>query len=311
MARKGIELDDRQQNVYLNLRNQISKTARHNRQGAFKTKTRYFEATDRFCRFLSKEFSLQKFANIGDKHLKAYVKHLQNQGLAAKTINTDLSAIRFFHDKTERTRNRLSDRNKIFGTEKVKNGGINKAWSHQEVDRFQEVCGQMGNKRMAAITTLARNEGLRIHETLKIDRNAAEKAIKTGEITTKGKGGKVRLVPISSESKQLLSRWIEDVERGQKLFVAEGEKTHLVIKSCQNFINRHREKFQDESRTEQYAAGDPIKENITFHGLRHAYAQDRYAEAKERGLRDRDARLEVSRLLGHERDEVTRIYMAH
>ncbi|WP_046181050.1 site-specific integrase [Domibacillus tundrae] len=64
----------------------------------------------------------------------------------------------------------------------------------------------------------------------------------------------------------------------------------------------------NESRAERIAVGEKLKENVTFHGLRHAYAQDCYAEAKHRGLSDRGARLEVSRLLGHERDEVTRIY---
>lgn len=311
MARDRLELTDKQERMYEVLRKQIVKRAKHNRQGSYDTKKRYFQAVDRFCRFLSKEFALQKFANISNKHLAAYVEFQKNRGVTDKTLKTDLSAIRFFHDKFDSTRYILQTDNELLGANKLSRSGQNKAWSHREFQSFQALCKDMGNVRMAAAAALARREGLRIHETLKIDRSAAEKALKTGEVIIKGKGGKIRSVPISSESAQLLHELIQDVERGNKLFVQEGEKTHLVIKQFQNFINRHREKFQDPERAARIENGENIKMNVTFHGLRHAYAQDRYEEAKERGLNDRDARLEVSRLLGHERDEVTRIYIAN
>lgn len=308
MARKSIELNEKQERMYNVLHQQISKLARHNRQGSYGTKKAYAEKVNKFCRFLSKEFAVQKFTNISNKHLAAYVEHEQKRGISNKTIKTELAAIRFFHDKVDRPRHILETENKLLGAERLKSSGENKAWTHQEVQRFQDVCRQFDNERLASIVTLARNEGLRIHETLRIDRNIAEKALKTGEIQIKGKGGKVRCVPISRESADVLKEAMQNVERGDKLFVREGEKTHLVISNCQNFINRHRGKFQDENRAERIAEGEKLKENITFHGLRHAYAQDRYREAREKHVNDREARLEVSRLLGHERDEVTRIY---
>ncbi|TDY38976.1 site-specific recombinase XerD [Alicyclobacillus sacchari] len=297
----------REENLYRNLKSQIDKIAKHNRQGSFKTKERYHEAVDRFCKFLAKEYGLQKFANISDKHLERYVSDMQSRGLAASTIKNDLSAIRFYHDKLDHPRNQLSD-NSRFNLEKRSFGGVNRAWSHDEYQAFRDLCHARGQARIAQIATLARNEGLRIHETLKLDRSAAEKAIKTGVLHVVGKGGRERDVPLSRESREMLQERIQDVERGQKLFVREGEKTHLVIKQVQNFINRNREHFQDQSREQARDQGEAIIERITFHGLRHAYAQKRYQEAIERGLTDRKARLEVSALLGHERDDVTRIY---
>ena len=38
-------------NIYLALVAQLDKLARHNRQGSFQTKRRYYEAMKRFCRF--------------------------------------------------------------------------------------------------------------------------------------------------------------------------------------------------------------------------------------------------------------------
>lgn len=299
--RKGIYLDDKQQKIYQNLEKQINATFKHNRQGSYKTKEKYQSDTKHFAKFLAKEFRLQNMRNIGDKHLERYIKHMQEQKLAPSTIKDRLAAIRFFHDKLDRTKHVLSP-NQKFNLEKRQFGGVNRAWRDSEYKAFLKLCEQRENDRMASIAQLARNEGLRIHETLKIDRSQVEKALRDGVLTVKGKGGKVREVPLSRESRSMLQERIENIERGDKLFIQEGEKTHLVIKQCQNFINRNREHFQEE----RDQAGE-IR-NITFHGLRHAYAQDRFEDFKNQGFNDYNARLAVSKLLGHERDDVTRIY---
>ena len=55
--------------IYLALVSQLDKLARHNRQGSFRTKERYYEAMKRFCAYLADEFHLQKLENISGKHL--------------------------------------------------------------------------------------------------------------------------------------------------------------------------------------------------------------------------------------------------
>ena len=94
-------------NIYLALIAQLDKLARHNRQGSFQTKRRYYEAMQRFCRYLAEEYHLQKLSNISGKHFAAYVEYLQNSGKSASTIKTDLAAIRFFHDKDANAKYRL------------------------------------------------------------------------------------------------------------------------------------------------------------------------------------------------------------
>ena len=54
--------------IYQTLIAQLDKVARHNRQGSFRTKERYYEAMQRFCKFLSEQYRLQKLANINGKH---------------------------------------------------------------------------------------------------------------------------------------------------------------------------------------------------------------------------------------------------
>ena len=86
-------------NTYLTLEAQLNRLARHNRQGSYRTKERYYMAMKRFCHFLANNYHLQKLSNISGKHLVAYVLWMQEKGLSASTIKTDLAAIRFFHDK--------------------------------------------------------------------------------------------------------------------------------------------------------------------------------------------------------------------
>ena len=81
--------------IYHTLVTQLDKLARHNRQGSFRTKDRYYEAVKRFCAYLAVHYHLQKLENISGKHLVSYVLYLQEQGKSASTIKTDLSAIRF------------------------------------------------------------------------------------------------------------------------------------------------------------------------------------------------------------------------
>ena len=49
---------------------------------------------------------------------------------------------------------------------------------------------------------------------------------------------------------------------------------------------------------------------MTFHGLRHTYAAEKYTRLMEDGMSVIDAHYAVSRLLGHERADITNIYLA-
>ena len=90
--------------VYRTLVMQLDKLYRHNRQGSYRTKQRYYEACKRFYAYLANTYHLQKLENISAKHLVSYVLYLQETGKSASTVKTDLAAIRFFHDKMSNPR---------------------------------------------------------------------------------------------------------------------------------------------------------------------------------------------------------------
>ena len=295
-----IILNEKEFNIFKNLQRQIIDIAKHNKQGSYQTRDRYQAAAERFCKHLAKEFKTQKFANIQDKHLESYIKELQENGRDAGYIKTELSAIRFYHDKCQNTKFELSG-NEAFELEKRQIGGIDRTWSDKSFEEYIKLCEARGRYRDKASVILAKELGVRIHETLWIDRNTAEKAIKENQIHIKGKNGKWRFIPMTGKAKQILFEHMQKVGRGEKLFIKNDEQTHLVSKQIQNFINKNREKFMCEK--DGHA-------DITFHGIRHKYAREKYEAFIKNGCNSYEARKSVSELLGHERDEVTRIYLA-
>lgn len=76
-----------------------------------------------------------------------------------------------------------------------------------------------------------------------------------------------------------------------------------------DWIANHREKFEDNVQKEIAKIEGREKTDCTFHGLRHRYARDRYNEEIQKGLTERQARIQVSHKLGHGRDEVTKVYL--
>ncbi len=286
-------------NHYINLLAQAERLRRHNRQGSYKTKERYFEAYKRFLRFVGETFRLQKLRNISGKHLAAYVEHMQQKGYAASTVKTDLAAIRFWQDQIPDAKYVLPD-NREFELQRRQFGGVDRRWSEREFNRMLALCRESGRRNYEACIVLAYYAGLRLHEALRIDTAMARAALKTGILTIKGKGGKIREVPINETIRIEFRHFLAITPPGQKLFVPQDKPTHLVKTALQNFIAAQRAAIAD-------ADSD---RTLTFHGLRHTCAARWYLQFIREGKTDHKAKQEVSRLLGHEREDVTRIYLA-
>ncbi len=282
-------------NIYKNLEVQFNKLFRHINVGSYKTRERYAKAFKRFMVFLAREYKLQKLSNVSQKHILAYLKYMQSINLAASTVKTELAAIRFFHDSMPYTREELPT-NSDLELKKRTFGGVDRTWTMQEYNLMQSRAMTTGHKDYVAILSLARYAGLRLEECFRIDTNDDRKALETGNLYVKGKGGLTRYVPINEAIRITLSEILKATPNGQKLFVAPYDKTHLAMKRLQCFIAYHRKEF--------------TQNRITFHGLRHTFAHERYDKFKQEGYSDYKARKNVSELLGHHRDDVTRIYLS-
>ena len=178
--------------IYQTLVTQLDKLARHNRQGSFRTKDRYYEAVKRFCAYLAAHYHLQKLENISGKHLVSYVLYLQAQGKSASTIKTDLSAIRFFHDKMSCPKYTLPDNGALgVALERRRFGQQDRTWTNSE---FGKLIGRaMAEEREDYILALylARYAGLRIHECFRMD--TAYELIRSGQIRSVRIGRQIRI----------------------------------------------------------------------------------------------------------------------
>ena len=282
-----------------NLLAQLDRLFRHNRQGSYKTRQRYYEAMKRFCRFLAEHYRTEKLANIGAKHIDAYSNYMKAKGLSPSTIKTDLAAVRFWHDQIPNAKNRLPT-NSSLKLERRTFGRVDRTWSNAEFNKMIGVCWKYDHEDYVAMLCLARYAGLRIHECFRIDTATAEDAIRKMAITIKGKGGKIRTVPIQDSIRIELEKMIAVTKRGRKLFVPDGVRTDCVIRDLQQFIIEHRDEVRDQDSDRP----------MTFHGLRHLYAAEQYSLLVGKGYSETQASKQVSLWLGHEREEITRIYLA-
>lgn len=285
--------------ILMNLLLQLDSLYKHCRQGSYKTRQRYYEAMKRFCVFLAEEYRVERLANIAPKHIFSYVLKMQKEGKSASTIKTDLAAIRFFHDQMPHPRYKLPPNDELF-LDRRSFGKIDRTWDNTE---FNRILGKaLGEGRYDYITALylARYAGLRIHECYRIDTATAEKALREHAITVKGKGGKVRTVPINEQIEIALSKLLKDTQRGHKLLVPDDVATDYAIHQMQAFIRLHRDEVSRPNR----------EKPLTFHGLRHTFAAETYLRLINEGVSAEDAHYKVSHLLGHNRAEVTNIYLA-
>ncbi|MGL6186351.1 MAG: tyrosine-type recombinase/integrase [Clostridium chrysemydis] len=292
------ELGIKEQNIYDNLCVQIEKVFRHCNQGSFKTRERYEDGVKNFAKYMADAFKKQNLNNIKPKHLYGYVEFMQDIGYSTSYVTTNLSAVRFFYDQVGGDSSKLPNNNKlgIISRSREERIGDNKAWVPLEIENFIIYASDVGQERYGDMVRLSCQLGLRIHEVCRLNKSHLRQALEEGKISIKGKGGLVRYVPV--RDKILIQKLYNNTKRGDKVFIREGEQTHKVIKNIQIFIYNNQDKF----------ALDRDKQ-LTFHGLRHFYCQNRYKELIRGGLTDLQARKIVSRELGHYRISITEIYL--
>lgn len=298
---------------------QIDKIFRHTRQGSYGTRARYRGTCINFGKFLADRYKMQNVKNLGDKHVVAYIKHRQEQGLAPKTIKNDLAAIRYLHDQLPRTRNNLSSNQKLqqkysLKFEKTPNIKGNRAWTQQEYENAKNIAIQQGKPDYAHILTLARTMGLRITEAVAVSRAQAERALREGiyHVGKEAKNGKERDVPLSLEVRRVFQEKLKETARGNRLFidVKAGEKTHEVVYRAEKWLEDIRGRAETQEGRESRWWHDKSTPPLTYHGLRYSYVQERMEHLQNEGFsRDAAAQI-VSQEVGHERIEVISIYTA-
>lgn len=314
-------MDEREYNRFINLQGQIEKAYKY-KEKSFRTEKIYKDGMEQFCKYIAVETKLNKLENFKAKHVIGFVQQLQEKGISPATQKNYLSAIRNFADRagidqrTIPTNARLDIDKRVFGN-------VDRTWTEREFTEFKEVARGYDIKqglgpRMELILDVARNFGCRLEGILNLDINAIDKALNTGELWTKEKNGKMNMKPVERlEQREILQRAkaLGEANKQNKIFIKDNFKR--TYKEVQNFVYNNRGNIQDkeriksvDARTMYAESGEIQKANLTIHGLRHIYLQQQREYYIKQGDTPKQADLKVSRLAGHNRSEVTKIYLA-
>lgn len=81
----------------LTLIEQVEKIYRNCNRGSVSTRKRYKVSTIKFCEFLKKEYGLQNFRNVSERHIRAFVDYERKNNVPDITIENELIGIYFFY----------------------------------------------------------------------------------------------------------------------------------------------------------------------------------------------------------------------
>ncbi len=240
--------------------------------------------------------------DVGPAHMRRYMQGLGQEGLAATSRARRLSAIRqLFKFLEAEGRLKENPAEKVAGPKRER--PLPRILSVAEVDRLMVATksnaeaavdrDRLSALRLAALIELLYATGMRVSELVSLPRRVLDGDERV--LTIKGKGGRERLVPMSSHARVALSAYlaaeaiqIAGAKPSKWLFPSHGASGHLT-----------RQHVGQELKALASAAGlDP--ERVSPHVLRHAFASH---------LLDRGADLRaVQQLLGHADISTTEIY---
>src|SRR5699024_5200015 len=303
-------MTEKQHNIYKNLWEQAHKIFdwRYHHQ-ANRGNERYRNGVRAFCKHLAIHYQSKNFKNINDKHLKSFVEESNKSNISSRALKTDLAAIRKLHSMLPKKRfKQLETDNKKLGVGNRKNIGIDRAWKNSEVAKAIEHAKITNRNDVKWAIQCARSLGLRIEETTALTKSQLREALTNNYIhLINTKGGLKRDVPLNGEAERTIRDMIANAPN-EKIFIEHGKTHKQVMKSIQNWIYNHRDVFTEEQTSlqteEQYQNElniDYQRENLTFHGLRHAYARGQYEIVIEYTSNKKEARKHVAKLLGHGR----------
>lgn len=284
-----------------NLNYQLKELGRNNRDGSHATQAKRAYLLSQIANQLHElGFKGLSARSLRPKHVEALVSKWQHQRIAVGTIKNRMAAIRWWARKVNR-RGAIARGNDHYGiASRQMVSAVSKA---QTLSAAQ--LARITDRYVYLSLEMQRAFGLRREEALKFRPNYADRGDRLVLKASWTKGGKSRVIPIrTDEQRKILGRVWQLAGKGSLIPAERSYIQHLRV-YVRQIMNAGLSKM---------------------HGLRHAYAQERYQELtgwpcpvaggpKTRSLSPQDrridkaARLTISRELGHVREEVLSIYI--
>jgi integrase len=245
-------------------------------------------------------FRHMQATSLKPKHVEALVARWQQENLSAGTIKNRMAHLRWWAEKIGKP-SVIARGNEDYGIPDRKFV----AQQSKAKELVPEQLQRIDDPYTVVSLKLQDEFGLRREESIKMQPGWADRGDMLALKDTWTKGGRAREIPIRTEEQR---RVLDEAKR----IAGKGS----LIPAGKSYIEQLK-------RFENQCAKAGIHK---VHGLRHAYAQRRYQEltgracpaagglhrnelTPEQKATDREARLTISKELGHEREAVTTIYL--
>lgn len=278
----------------------LRQLCQRNRDGSHNTQADRMRSLSLAARQLREAgFRQMKASSLKGKHVQALLDRWQEEGLSSGTIKNRLSHLRWWAEKIGKAGILPADNTQLGVAERCYVTNISKA---RELGTGLE---QLTDAHVRMSLQLQAAFGLRREEAIKFQPSYADRG---DHIALKGswtKGGRERTVPITTTEQR------DALHAAHRL-----AGTGSLIPADKTFIQQ-RHVYDGQCKAASLSH---------MHGLRHQYAQSRYETLTGRPppaaggplvtelsptqrIEDRHARQTISRELGHERVQITAIYL--
>ena len=280
---------------------QLMKLCRDNRDGGFSTQATRSRLLDLIANQL-KELGFRRMQpkSLKPKHVDALLTHWRNQGISVGTLKNRLSAVRWWAKKVNKPSIIAKD-NDVYGIGKREY--VAKESKAQDLD--DKKLSEISDPFVRLSVRLQAAFGLRREESIKFNPSYAMQGDHIRLKSSWTKGGRARTVLIRNDKQRQLLEEVKDLAKGGSLIPAQ-------LNYVQQ-LHRYERQLRNVGMSK-------------LHGLRHAYAQQRYLEltgwkapvaggpasdslpTDQRTL-DKKARAVISQELGHNREAISAVYL--
>ncbi len=284
------------------LEHSIYQVLTHNRDGSHNTQMKRKCTLRQMASELHEEgYKLSDIRNLKQKHVLCLNARWKANGQTNETIRNKNAFLRWMSEKIDK-RNVVPSNDDLGVIGKTSKDNVDKSVNLEKAD-----LSKITDKRIYVQIHLQRYLGLRREESCKLKPHMADRGDKVYLYKSWCKGGRERFVPITSKEARY---WLDEAK---KLIPNKNES---MIPPDKKYIT-HRHLYDKQTSR----AG--IKHR---HGLRHAYAQERYKKltgwecpvkggpsyrklTSEQKEIDYEVRLKISLELGHSRINIVSTYV--
>ncbi len=258
---------------------------------ALNTVVSYRHDLAQFISFLE-NLGIDSFEEVRREHLARYLENLHAKGLATRSRNRHLAAIRSFYKYLVREKITTSNPAAQMESSQIQKK-LPQVLSLEEVEKLldQPDTSTPLGQRDKAMLELLYATGLRVTELVKM--TIEQLNLEVGYVTALGKGHKERVIPITENAQESLKEYLS---HGRLILLKGRQSTYL-------FVNRSGKPITRQGFwkiLQRYTRKAGIKRHISPHTLRHSFA----THLLEHGADLRS----VQMMLGHSDISTTQIY---